>query len=169
MNLRFPGQYADSETGLFYNYFRSYQPNQGRYTQNDPIGLGGGWNRFGYVEGNPLRHPDPFGLQKTVDQMMEREQVPGTRPDYPITPRRPVLPPLPPPPDEPPVPDPWPGADDWRGQCSRLYAQCVRDRWTGSCNACMHKCTAQQEWPFSGPVSCRPKRKKGGNMCSLDD
>jgi RHS repeat-associated protein len=61
-NLRFPGQYADSETGLFYNYFRSYQATQGRYTQNDPIGLAGGWNRFGYVEGNPLSMLDPEGL-----------------------------------------------------------------------------------------------------------
>jgi RHS repeat-associated protein len=65
-NLRFPGQYADSETGLFYNYFRSYQATQGRYTQNDPIGLGGGWNRFGYVEGNPLSKIDPEGLQSSV-------------------------------------------------------------------------------------------------------
>ena len=63
-NLRFPGQYADSETGLFYNYFRTYQPNQGRYTQNDPIGLDGGWNRMGYVEGNPLSFTDPDGLRK---------------------------------------------------------------------------------------------------------
>jgi RHS repeat-associated protein len=61
-NLRFPGQYADSETGLFYNYYRTYQPNQGRYTQNDPIGLSGGMNRFGYVGENPLSYTDPEGL-----------------------------------------------------------------------------------------------------------
>jgi RHS repeat-associated protein len=61
-NLRFPGQYADSETGLFYNYFRSYQAAQGRYTQNDPIGLAGGLNRFGYVGSNSLMYMDPLGL-----------------------------------------------------------------------------------------------------------
>jgi RHS repeat-associated protein len=61
-NLRFPGQYADSETGQFYNYFRNYMASQGRYTQNDPIGLAGGLNRFGYVEGNPLSMTDPLGL-----------------------------------------------------------------------------------------------------------
>jgi RHS repeat-associated protein len=61
-NLRFPGQHADDEAGQFYNYFRTYQPGQGRYTQNDSIGLDGGLNRFGYVEGNPLLFTDPMGL-----------------------------------------------------------------------------------------------------------
>ena len=36
--LRFPGQYADSETGLHYNYFRDYEPAIGRYVQSDPMG-----------------------------------------------------------------------------------------------------------------------------------
>jgi RHS repeat-associated protein len=60
--LRFPGQYWDSETGLAQNYMREYMASQGRYTQNDPIGLAGGWNRFGYVDGNPLSMTDPLGL-----------------------------------------------------------------------------------------------------------
>jgi RHS repeat-associated protein len=38
-NLRFPGQYLDRESGLHYNYFRTYDPIVGRYTQPDPLGV----------------------------------------------------------------------------------------------------------------------------------
>ena len=61
-NLRFPGQYADAESGLFYNYFRQYDPSRG-YTQTDPIGLAGGsFSTYTYVDGNPLSLVDPSGL-----------------------------------------------------------------------------------------------------------
>ncbi|MCR8960605.1 DUF6531 domain-containing protein [Variovorax sp. S2] len=63
--LRYPGQYADDESGLFYNYYRSYDAKTGRYSQPDPIGLDGGWNRFGYVDANPLSFADPLGLDST--------------------------------------------------------------------------------------------------------
>ena len=62
LDLRFPGQMADVETGLFYNYFRTYRPADGRYTQNDPIKLEGGLNRFGYANQNALSYTDPRGL-----------------------------------------------------------------------------------------------------------
>ncbi|NPC59189.1 RHS repeat-associated core domain-containing protein [Caenimonas soli] len=62
VNLRFAGQYFDDEDNLADNHFRLYQQTQGRYTQPDPIGLVGGWNRFSYVEGNPLMYTDPEGL-----------------------------------------------------------------------------------------------------------
>jgi RHS repeat-associated protein len=61
-NLRYPGQYYDQESDLFYNYFRSYHPGGGFYTQNDPIGLLGGFNRRIYGNANPLKYKDPLGL-----------------------------------------------------------------------------------------------------------
>ena len=62
-NLRFPGQYADRETGLHYNYFRSsYDPGTGRYGEADPIGLVGGLNVYEYAKSNPLTYTDPLGL-----------------------------------------------------------------------------------------------------------
>src|SRR5690554_345357 len=61
--LRFPGQYHDRETGLYYNYFRDYNPSLGRYLQSDPLGLVDGPNTYAYVRGNPLRHTDSRGLQ----------------------------------------------------------------------------------------------------------
>jgi RHS repeat-associated protein len=64
-NLRYPGQYFDQESGLHYNYHRSYSAAVGRYTQSDPIGLDGGWNRFGYAEQNPFVFVDPLG-QNTI-------------------------------------------------------------------------------------------------------
>jgi RHS repeat-associated protein len=61
LNIRFPGQYFDAETGLHYNYFRDYDPSIGRYVQSDPIGQLGGFNAFGYVEGDPVRWFDRAG------------------------------------------------------------------------------------------------------------
>jgi RHS repeat-associated protein len=81
VNLRFPGQYFDEESNLSYNYFRSYQAGQGRYTQADPIGIGGELNRFSYVKGNPLMFTDPPGLRSTgsptLDRWLEPVAPPG--------------------------------------------------------------------------------------------
>src|SRR5262249_49711113 len=60
--LRFPGQYADKETNLHYNYFRDYDPSLGRYGESDPIGFRGGLNTYAYVASSPLSYKDVLGL-----------------------------------------------------------------------------------------------------------
>ena len=62
LNLRFPGQFYDQETGLHYNYYRTYDPSTGRYLESDPIGLNGGLNTYAYADQNPLKRVDPRGL-----------------------------------------------------------------------------------------------------------
>nr|WP_085166099.1 RHS repeat-associated core domain-containing protein [Gilliamella bombi] len=60
-NLRYQEQYLDRETGLHYNTFRYYDPDIGRFTQPDPIGLLGGLNLYQYAP-NGLTWIDPWGL-----------------------------------------------------------------------------------------------------------
>jgi RHS repeat-associated protein len=67
LELRFPGQYADGETGVNYNYFRDYEPGTGRYVESDPIGLVGGITTYAYVDGAPSRLADPRGLSPFWD------------------------------------------------------------------------------------------------------
>ena len=63
VNLRFPGQYLDRETGLHYNHNRYYSPALGRYLTADPLGRkGGDPTSFGYARQSPLSNIDPMGL-----------------------------------------------------------------------------------------------------------
>lgn len=76
-NLRFQGQYLDRETGLHYNTFRFFDPDIGRFTTTDPIGLAGGFNLYQYAP-NPIEWIDPWGwcgtsrLSKALRNKMKR-------------------------------------------------------------------------------------------------
>lgn len=62
LNIGFPGQYYDAETGLWNNGFRDYDPTLGRYVESDLLELAGGINTYAYVGGDPLDNTDPLGL-----------------------------------------------------------------------------------------------------------
>ncbi|ECD2509828.1 RHS repeat protein [Salmonella enterica subsp. enterica serovar Stanleyville] len=63
--IRLPGQQYDEESGLYYNRHRYYNPGQGRYITQDPIGLKGGWNLYQYPL-NPVVNIDPLGLLRAL-------------------------------------------------------------------------------------------------------
>jgi len=81
INLRMAGQFADGESGLFYNWNRYYDPRTGRYITSDPMSVAEHFmrwhaglgklaqglpevNSYTYVNNNPLRFVDPFGLEQ---------------------------------------------------------------------------------------------------------
>jgi RHS repeat-associated protein len=49
-------------TGNIYMRNRYYDPATGRFTQEDPIGLAGGLNAYGFAAGDPVSYSDPYGL-----------------------------------------------------------------------------------------------------------
>src|SRR6266496_2769482 len=49
-------------TGQMYRRNRYYDPVTGRFTQEDPLGLAGGLNLYGFAAGDPVNFSDPFGL-----------------------------------------------------------------------------------------------------------
>lgn len=59
--VRFPGQLADAESGLCYNFHRYYDPTQARYLTQDPAGIDAGLNLYDYPR-DPINWSDPLGL-----------------------------------------------------------------------------------------------------------
>ena len=65
----FTGREHDSELGIMYYRARWYDPAQGRFASEDPIGFASGdVNLYQYVRNNPLRFMDPTGRQIRQDR-----------------------------------------------------------------------------------------------------
>ncbi|HHL4306677.1 TPA: RHS repeat-associated core domain-containing protein, partial [Escherichia coli] len=81
--IRLPGQQYDEESGLYYNRHRYYDPLQGMYITQDPIGLKGGWNFYQYPL-NPVQYIDSMGLASKYGHLNNGGY--GARPNKPPTP-----------------------------------------------------------------------------------
>ncbi|WP_437508288.1 RHS repeat-associated core domain-containing protein [Sorangium sp. So ce1099] len=63
---RFPGHWYEPETGLHYNRWRYFDPASATYLSPEPLGLAGGIESYGYVNGKPLVWIDRDGLARSV-------------------------------------------------------------------------------------------------------
>ena len=70
--FRLQNQYADRETGLHYNFFRYYEPDAGRFVNQDPIKLSGGDNLYQFAP-SAQRWIDVLGLLKVYRYMSLRD------------------------------------------------------------------------------------------------
>jgi len=59
----YTGREIDSDLGLIFYRARWYDPQQGRFISEDPIGFQGGMNFYGFVENSPVNYIDPWGLR----------------------------------------------------------------------------------------------------------
>jgi RHS repeat-associated protein len=120
LNLRFPGQYYDAETGTNYNINRNYAPPIGRYLQPDPTGFDGGISLFAYTLNNPLMYIDPMGLCPSDDKPTGEKKIdPGPKwCPMPFPPNKPL--------------EPLPGANNPSIGCRAAFMEKTK--------ACMQKC-----------------------------
>jgi RHS repeat-associated protein len=139
LNTRFPGQWYQIETGLHYNWHRSYDPPLGRYTQPDPLGFVDGPSVYGYAAGSPMRFvdrdgrllvPGPIGVAITITMIVIELVMPGP-PDYIEKHKEPY--PIPQPPGEPDRTLPWPDPVPKKWVCNSR-ADCD-DNKPGNCPA----------------------------------
>ena len=82
INLRFPGQWFQSDSGLHQNWMRDYDPTTGRYLQADPLGLVDGPSVYGYALQNPGRYVDPRGLNGEAALEIAMKNVGSSRYDW---------------------------------------------------------------------------------------
>ncbi|HHW39459.1 MAG TPA: RHS repeat-associated core domain-containing protein, partial [Bacillales bacterium] len=71
--FRYCAEYFDKETGTIYLRARYYNPENGRFTSEDPIGAGLNW--YIYSNGNPIYFTDSSGLDPYLDQYIEENYL----------------------------------------------------------------------------------------------
>lgn len=73
----YTGRESDSDTGLMYYRARWYDPAQGRFISEDPIGFDAETNFYNYVGNNPTNFTDPLGLCPTCTVELRADPVLG--------------------------------------------------------------------------------------------
>lgn len=76
--LRYMAREADPVTGMYYVRARWYDPVDGRFISEDPIGLTGGLNTYVYVGNDPINGRDPSGLCCTKDNPLQLPMIYAT-------------------------------------------------------------------------------------------
>ncbi len=66
----FTGREFDTETSLYYNRARYYDPRIRRFLQRDPVGYTAGINLYSYVGNNPVNFADPLGWEKEPSSLI---------------------------------------------------------------------------------------------------
>jgi RHS repeat-associated protein len=60
--FRYTARDFDTETNLYCNRTRYYDPSSGRFASEDPLRSNGGANRYSYTRNSPIDLIDPAGL-----------------------------------------------------------------------------------------------------------
>ena len=71
------GREFDTETGIYYYRARYYDPVNGRFINEDPIGFGGGINKYAYVGNSPVMLKDSYGLCRITAYFRQLGSVAG--------------------------------------------------------------------------------------------
>jgi RHS repeat-associated protein len=72
-------------SGLQYKRNRYYDPSTGRFTQEDPAGLAGGLDAYGFAGSDPVNFSDPFGLKPCQDASGKKIDCPQPDGGPPVT------------------------------------------------------------------------------------
>jgi RHS repeat-associated protein len=82
LNVRFPGQYYDAESGTTQNVYRQYDASTGRYLTSDTLGLEAGVSTYGYVASRPLTDTDTLGREDWSSTYNPPPQIYVPKTDY---------------------------------------------------------------------------------------